>query len=534
VTNTVVALPAPKPQRQPLFKFWNRTPQPAAVKVDAPAPVVTQAVATEQGPALTLPPPSSPAEETKKPEPLVVAGPTVVTEPPQPGDWRQSWGKPDLSRPAPPAELASQGVIMEEKSAPIRPPLPVAEAKGPDPLHDPESYLRRPLPPGPLMKRVEEPVASAEPPPVVDTSAKPEMPPSPAPLVPPAVEPAAVKAPEPPAPVPPAPVSPPPTPTPLDLPPLPAPSSAPDLPPLPASEPVAATTPAPTVVEPAATAAPEDQPAIESAPTPGAPVEGESSDIGPPPGSASVLAAGDVQFVPVPIVTVPDHRNVPKPPPPMVPRPPQPVALPPGYVPTPVCDAQDELNAFSPPTKGPNVFGSVRQPVPPTPPPPTQAMARWNPAAPPAGPNPAGVMPAAATQPQMPPVNPQQAVARMEQQTAGLDRQVALAVVALREALLPSEREMATIQLGRCDWRSNGPVIEALISAAKEDPAASVRAACVRALVKMNVNTVPVVAALQALRSDNDPRVQQEVTQALAVLAAGLANQEAQGVQPPQ
>jgi hypothetical protein len=102
----------------------------------------------------------------------------------------------------------------------------------------------------------------------------------------------------------------------------------------------------------------------------------------------------------------------------------------------------------------------------------------------------------------------------------------------LRDALLPSDREVAASELGKYDWRSNQPVVDALISAAQGDPAATVRAACVRSLVRMNANTVPVVAALQGLRSDSDPRVQQEVDQGLTVLGAGLKNAAAQGVQP--
>jgi hypothetical protein len=109
---------------------------------------------------------------------------------------------------------------------------------------------------------------------------------------------------------------------------------------------------------------------------------------------------------------------------------------------------------------------------------------------------------------------------------------VGQAMATLRDALLPSDREVAATQLGKFDWRTNQPVVEALISAAHGDPAATVRAACVRSLVRMNANTVPVVATLQGMRSDSDPRVQQEVEQGLTVLAAGLKNATAQGVQP--
>jgi hypothetical protein len=92
----------------------------------------------------------------------------------------------------------------------------------------------------------------------------------------------------------------------------------------------------------------------------------------------------------------------------------------------------------------------------------------------------------------------------------------------LRNALLPSERELAVSQLSMVDWRANQAVVQVLVTAACEDPAASVRSCCVRALASMNVNTVPVYTALQHLRNDGDPRVLAEVEQALAVLAPGL------------
>jgi hypothetical protein len=90
----------------------------------------------------------------------------------------------------------------------------------------------------------------------------------------------------------------------------------------------------------------------------------------------------------------------------------------------------------------------------------------------------------------------------------------------LRNAVLPSEREMAVEQLSRCDWRQEPEVVGALLHGAKSDPAATVRASCVRTLARMKVNTVPVVTAVRALESDKDVRVQQEVKQALAAMNA--------------
>lgn len=89
----------------------------------------------------------------------------------------------------------------------------------------------------------------------------------------------------------------------------------------------------------------------------------------------------------------------------------------------------------------------------------------------------------------------------------------------LRDSLLPSEREVAADRLTRADWRAEPQVIEALVAAARADPAPAVRAACVRSLGKMNVNLVPVVNVVRSLKTDSDLRVRQEVEQTLATLA---------------
>jgi hypothetical protein len=102
----------------------------------------------------------------------------------------------------------------------------------------------------------------------------------------------------------------------------------------------------------------------------------------------------------------------------------------------------------------------------------------------------------------------------------------------LRESLYPSEREWAADKLAVVDWRINGQVVQALILGAKEDPAATVRAGCVRSLARMNVNTVPVVAAVNSLKTDTDPRVQREVEHALARLAPSQRSTADQAVQP--
>jgi hypothetical protein len=88
----------------------------------------------------------------------------------------------------------------------------------------------------------------------------------------------------------------------------------------------------------------------------------------------------------------------------------------------------------------------------------------------------------------------------------------------LRDSLYPSRREWAAEQLGGRDWRVDTQAVQALLTGARSDPAPMVRAECVRALARMRANTVPVVTVVRALKTDADPRVRQEVEQALAVL----------------
>jgi hypothetical protein len=89
----------------------------------------------------------------------------------------------------------------------------------------------------------------------------------------------------------------------------------------------------------------------------------------------------------------------------------------------------------------------------------------------------------------------------------------------LRGSMLPSQREWAAYKLAEAECRMNPQVMEALLQAAKADPAASVRAGCIHCLAKMNAATPPVIAVLQSLKTDADPRVQYQAEAALAKLA---------------
>ncbi len=96
-------------------------------------------------------------------------------------------------------------------------------------------------------------------------------------------------------------------------------------------------------------------------------------------------------------------------------------------------------------------------------------------------------------------------------------------VATLQDSLYPSQREWAADNLVGCDWRNQPQVVSALTTSAAKDPAATVRAACVRALARMGANSAAVVTTVHGLKTDGDPRVRQAAEEALATLAPGLA-----------
>jgi hypothetical protein len=138
------------------------------------------------------------------------------------------------------------------------------------------------------------------------------------------------------------------------------------------------------------------------------------------------------------------------------------------------------------------------------------------------GPPAAGPYPAAAPQAGVP-----QAAAPQAQPAVPTVQEL---MVTLRDSLYPSQREWAADQLSAPMWQNDAQVVQALTTAAKEDPAPLVRAGCVHALARMRINTVPVVAVVQALKNDPDPRVRTEAEQALSDL--GVTSPAGQGIQP--
>jgi hypothetical protein len=88
----------------------------------------------------------------------------------------------------------------------------------------------------------------------------------------------------------------------------------------------------------------------------------------------------------------------------------------------------------------------------------------------------------------------------------------------LKDSLYPSERESAAEHLSELTGRAQPFVVQHLMKAAREDPAPTVRAACVHALTHMKANMPEVTALAHELKSDRDPRVRQEAEEALHAL----------------
>jgi hypothetical protein len=91
-------------------------------------------------------------------------------------------------------------------------------------------------------------------------------------------------------------------------------------------------------------------------------------------------------------------------------------------------------------------------------------------------------------------------------------------LVALRDSLYPSQREWAVAGLATFEWHAHPEVVQALLIAGRQDPAATVRAACVHHLATMNVNIMPVMELVQKSRADADPRVRLEADRALSAM----------------
>jgi hypothetical protein len=312
-------------------------------------------------------------------------------------------------------------------------------------------------------------------------------------------------------------------------------------------------------------------------------------------GSGSVLAAQNglpipYHYMPVPVVTVPNPLRLPGPPPPDVPAPPQPTAFVNAFSPGKVAPkpgegqqnpmAANALGPFNPgpygPIPDPRMMGYPPQPV-------AQGMPYpgMNPylmpyMVPPQMANGPGMMP---PMPAMTPLGMQRPIAQVNypsnyqgpmppspmigsnmlpmpypqpmQPTMPMPQAGNLAMDRpgsapagqgagslthmlgqLRDSISPAERELAALNLANQDCRSHPEIVQALVTAARQDPAATVRAGCVHSLAVQNVNTLPVLTALNALKIDPDPRVRQEADQALTRLTGGQTPVNTPPLQP--
>jgi hypothetical protein len=99
------------------------------------------------------------------------------------------------------------------------------------------------------------------------------------------------------------------------------------------------------------------------------------------------------------------------------------------------------------------------------------------------------------------------------------DAAVLLAV--LQNSVSPEQREGAADSLATVNWKTTPQALPILVKTALEDPAATVRVACIRCLARMKANAPSVVTALQTLRTDTDLCVQYEAGLALSAFAPG-------------
>ena len=274
---------------------------------------------------------------------------------------------------------------------------------------------------------------------------------------------------------------------------------------------------------------------------------GDPSMSGYPLGSQSVLAArggmlGQITYVPVPTVTVPQPFNPPLPPEPQMPSPPQLNTYVNAFTPPPQPKGTQEYsNQGMMPAQAMNpmmqyqmmmqqqaMYQQMLQQQAMNPngyPPmvsqgPAMNFARQyqGPQAPnPVGPGP--IMPAAYAPMPYPPMMPQQPVQQAAyQQPSAPAAQVDQLIKVLRESPYPAQREWAAQSLTSFEWRTHPHIVPNLLQSASQDPAASVRAGCVFCLGRMQAAVEPVFNTLNSMRNDIDPRVRQEVQQTLVRL----------------
>jgi hypothetical protein len=490
--------------------------------------------------------PATPPATAAKPTPPATTVAKAATEPPQPRDWRESWGKIEPWKGAPPADTAKRADTPASKpvDAPTRPvarkPVPLDPPKQPDPLKDPSWYGEMALKQKPINSKIPEETltqkqANSK---VPEKTVKPVPPPAPVKVA---------VAPSTPRPLPPLP----PPQTPATPAPAPAAQPTPPAPPVPPAEMVAIS---PTQPHGQVVQVPADEPnafAPEAPPTPPPGAEQQpkfnafARDDGSPPPRGLVPAMAGAPQGPMPMggpAMGPIARSGPAMGPmpmPMPPRPPMPPPMVDSGVPSGLSNAftltstrrpipadfggtPQESNGFGDavphmegPGSPPQGYVLPRSGMMPPPYPGMQGTAGYP-------------RPAVAVNPLM--SVPPAPIASSKPVTPGAPTGSAPQLLAtLKESPYPSQREWAAEQLSELNWRMQPQVVESLTKGAFDDPAATVRAACVRALGHMKVNTPEVVALVQDLKNDRDARVRQEAGETLNAL--GVSPRQDSGVQ---
>jgi HEAT repeats len=471
-------------------------PGPASAPAPAPAvPAKTPAVlppvsGSEQGRIDTLKP-QAVAVQPPVPAATPAQPPAPPATPAQPTDWRQSWGKADddhRSRLIP--KILPVKEKDEARDANSQSSLPASQNRQPDPLRTPDQYtsdsLEKKYAAGysnAVQKPPEQPRAAFSSwiaPQKAGSPTSAAQPVAPAPITPAAIR--------------------------------------------------QTTSDAASTVN-----VPVRQTAVP-APTSQAPTSNQRIPLGA--GSivaASQAAGGSPGYIPVPVIGLPVANPQPIAPPPNIPQPPQVYDLPrppaiyagqgypngPAYRAlgqTPTTSDPGVANAFiGVPTRemvaqASNAFTSGPQMMA-APPQASPMMYSSNPYAQMAQQLPATQTVVPAAQPVV------TASYQALQAESGKGQSLSELISVLRDSLYPSQREQAAERMCAYDWRANQQVAAALITAAQDDPAATVRMQCIHCLARMRVNSPAALKAIRSLRSDPDSRVRQEADHAEATLA---------------
>lgn len=116
------------------------------------------------------------------------------------------------------------------------------------------------------------------------------------------------------------------------------------------------------------------------------------------------------------------------------------------------------------------------------------------------------------------------AVEEAKHEESVIDQQVQYYLDVLRNAADPEIRHGAALKLAELDGNEHPVAIFGLLTAARHDPHAGMRVACIRALARMKAATPEVLTSLRPMTRDPDDWIRLETTKALAVLEAA-ANQ---------